>query len=204
MELGARLQELRKEKNMTQEELAEVLYVSRAAVSKWESGRGCPNLESLQGLARFFGVSVDALLTGEGALQPAQVSARQTSRRGDLIYGLLDCGTLLLLFLPIFGLREGGGARSLSLLAAGSFAPYLWLSWIGLVLAHTLQGILTLSLQNCAQPFWVRSKRAVSLLLSGGGVLLFSLTLQPYGAALLLAFLLIKVFFLTKGVRNQK
>lgn len=45
MELSEKLQELRKEKGLTQEELAEALFVSRTAISKWESGRGVPNIE---------------------------------------------------------------------------------------------------------------------------------------------------------------
>ena len=46
MEFGEKLQELRKKKGLTQEELAEALYVSRTAVSKWELGRGYPNIDS--------------------------------------------------------------------------------------------------------------------------------------------------------------
>ena len=65
MELNVKLQMLRKQKGMTQEELADVLYVSRAAVSKWESGRGYPNIDSLKAIAEFFSVSIDELLSGE-------------------------------------------------------------------------------------------------------------------------------------------
>ena len=50
MELSEKLQELRKEKGLTQEELAEALFVSRTAISKWESGRGVPNIESLKAM----------------------------------------------------------------------------------------------------------------------------------------------------------
>ncbi|MEG2532356.1 MAG: helix-turn-helix transcriptional regulator [Gordonibacter sp.] len=46
---------------MTQEQVAAKLYVSRTAVSKWETGGGSPNLDSLQALARLFEVSVDEL-----------------------------------------------------------------------------------------------------------------------------------------------
>ena len=59
MELNEKLQELRKKKGLTQEELAQALYVSRTAISKWESGRGYPNLDSLRGISKFFGVTVD-------------------------------------------------------------------------------------------------------------------------------------------------
>ena len=47
MEFNEKLQELRKSRSMTQEELAEVLFVSRTAISKWESGRGYPSIDSL-------------------------------------------------------------------------------------------------------------------------------------------------------------
>lgn len=54
MEFNERLQKLRTGKNLTQEELAQKLYVSRSAISKWESGRGYPSIDSLKAIARFF------------------------------------------------------------------------------------------------------------------------------------------------------
>ena len=62
MDFNEKIQLLRKQKGLTQEELADVLYVSRTAVSKWESGRGYPNIDSLKAIAKFFGVTVDELL----------------------------------------------------------------------------------------------------------------------------------------------
>jgi transcriptional regulator with XRE-family HTH domain len=59
MEFNEKLQKLRKEKGMTQEELAEALFVSRTAVSKWESGRGYPNIESLKDVSAFCNVSIE-------------------------------------------------------------------------------------------------------------------------------------------------
>lgn len=56
MEFHEKLQELRKQKGLTQDQLAEKLYVSRTAVSKWESGRGYPNIESLKAISKYFGV----------------------------------------------------------------------------------------------------------------------------------------------------
>ena len=63
MEFNEKLQELRRSRGLTQEELAEKLYVSRTAVSKWESGRGYPNIDSLQAISGFFSVTVDELLS---------------------------------------------------------------------------------------------------------------------------------------------
>ena len=65
MELSEKIQQLRKAKGLTQEELAEKLFVSRTAVSKWESGRGYPGIDSLKAIAAFFSVTVDELISGE-------------------------------------------------------------------------------------------------------------------------------------------
>lgn len=64
LEFNEKLQLLRKQLEMTQEQLAEKLFVSRTAVSKWESGKGYPNIDSLRNLAEFFSVSIDELLSG--------------------------------------------------------------------------------------------------------------------------------------------
>ena len=77
MEFNTRLQELRKQRGLTQEELAGLLFVSRTAVSKWESGRGFPNIESLKALSRVFQVPVDTLLSGEELLTLADGEARE-------------------------------------------------------------------------------------------------------------------------------
>ena len=65
MEFSEKLQELRKSRGLTQEELAEALYVSRTAISKWESGRGYPSIDSLKEISKYFSVSIDDLLSGE-------------------------------------------------------------------------------------------------------------------------------------------
>ena len=76
MEFHEKLQELRKQRGLTQEELSEELYVSRTAVSKWESGRGYPNIDSLKQLSKLYGISVDSLLSGEELLTIAEKDSR--------------------------------------------------------------------------------------------------------------------------------
>ena len=61
MDFSKKLQELRNKKGLTQEELGNALYVSRTAVSKWESSRGYPNIDSLKAIAKFFDLTVDEL-----------------------------------------------------------------------------------------------------------------------------------------------
>ena len=200
MELHETLQELRRQKGLTQEEVAQALYVSRTAVSKWESGRGTPNIDSLKGIAAFYSVTVDELLSGEELLSLAEEDSRnRADRLRDLVFGLLDVAAALLLFLPVFAQRADGSVQEVSLLSLTGVAPYLRVIYLILVIGSVLLGVATLALQTCRQPLWVRIKSGLSLLVSVGGVLTFIVGLQPYGAVFLLVFLLIKVFILIKG-----
>ena len=91
MEFHEKLQELRKQKGLTQEELGEILYVSRTAISKWELGRGYPNLDSLKSMARFFGITIDELLSCDELLCVAEQDGKQKENRlRDWTFGLLD------------------------------------------------------------------------------------------------------------------
>lgn len=100
MEFNEKLQELRKQKGLTQEELAEHLFVSRTAISKWESGRGYPSIDSLKAVSKFFGVTVDELLSGDELLTIAEDEHKQKENHlRDLMFGLLDCSVIMFLFL---------------------------------------------------------------------------------------------------------
>ena len=193
MEFNEKLQQLRKRKGMTQEELAEVLYVSRTAVSKWESGRGYPNIDSLKAIATFFHVTIDELLSGDELLTLAQEERQQgESRQRELVYGLLDVSSALLLFLPFFGQEAEGSIRSVSLLSLTGAPGYLKAAYLLVVTGMILLGILTLALQNTK--LWQKSKVTLSLGLNTAGVLLMIISQQPYAATLLFVFLMIKGF----------
>ena len=194
MELSEKLQELRKQKGLTQEELAQKLYVSRTAVSKWESGRGYPGIESLRAIARLFSVSVDALLSSDKLLALAERDgAQKAAHTRDLVYGLLDIGMALLLFLPLFAARVGDVILCGSLFTLAAIRTYLKITYFVTVLAVAATGIATLALQHSEAPFWLQSKAKLSLVLGSLAVLLFTLSLQPYAAAFAFALLAIKV-----------
>lgn len=199
MEFNEKLQELRKQKGLTQEELAECLYVSRTAISKWESGRGYPNIDSLKALATFFSVTIDELLSGGEMLTIAEKDHRQKEMRfRDLVFGLLDCSVALFFFLPVFGQKSEGMIRGAALLSLTGVQPYLKAAYFIVVTAMIVSGVLTLALQNCQQTLWVQNKNKLSLVFNGAGALLFIVSLQPYAAALLFVFLAIKVLLLIK------
>ena len=199
MEFNEKIQELRKQKGLTQEELAEKLYVSRTAISKWESGRGYPNLESLKAISKFFSVTVDELLSTDEVLTIAEEDNKRKEKRfRDLIYGLLDLSIAMLLFLPFFAEKADGTIQSASLITLGCVQPYLKIAYLAAVIAMTVMGILTLALQNCQAMAWVKSKTTVSLTLGAILVLLFMISSQPYAAVFAFVLLTIKALMLIK------
>ena len=199
MEFNEKLQELRKQKGLTQEELAASLYVSRTAISKWESGRGYPNIESLKAIAKFFSVTVDELLSTDEVLTIAEEdSKRKETHFRDLMYGLLDICIALLLFLPFFAEDADGIIQSVSLIALDGVQLYLKITYLAVVIAMTVLGILTLTLQNCQATAWVKSKTMISLILGAIAVLVFMISSQPYAAVFAFALLAIKALILIK------
>jgi transcriptional regulator with XRE-family HTH domain len=199
MEFNEKLQELRKQKGLTQEELAEVLFVSRTAVSKWESGRGYPNIDSWKAIAKFFGVTIDELLSGDELLTIAEEDTRQKENHfRDLVFGLLDCSIAMFFFLPFFGQKADTIIEEVSLLSLTEIAPYLRFLYFAVVIGMIGSGLATLALQNCQTAFGAKNKRMLSLATNAAGVLLFIISSQPYAAAFLFIFLVIKVFMLIK------
>ena len=73
MTIGKRIGLLRRQKGLTQEELASHMGVSPQAVSKWENDQTCPDISALPKLAQLFGVTVDELLSGKEELPAVRV-----------------------------------------------------------------------------------------------------------------------------------
>ena len=199
MEFNEKLQKLRKQRGITQEELAEKLYVSRTAISKWESGRGYPNIESLKAIAKFFSVTVDELLSTDEILMIAEEdNKRKENHFRDLMYGLLDLCIAMLIFLPLFAEKTDGIIQSVSLIALDGVQIYLKIAYFAVVITMSVMGILTLALQNCQAKIWVKSKTTISLVLGAIVVLVFMISSQPYAAVFAFALLVIKALMLIK------
>jgi transcriptional regulator with XRE-family HTH domain len=197
MEFYEKLQELRKSKGLTQEELAKELYVSRTAISKWESGRGYPSIDSLKQIADYFSVTIDDLLSGDEILVIAEEDQKQKEMQSrDLVFGLLDCSCAMFFFLPFFGQRVDGIVHEVSLLSLTGISSYMRVAYFVVIAVMVASGLLTFALQNCQWAFWIRNKSKVSILLNAVGALLFILSLQPYAAAMLFIFLMIKLLML--------
>ena len=186
MEFKEKIRTLRKQNGLTQEQLADKLFVSRTAVSKWESGRGYPSIDTLKLIAMEFSLSVDELLSGDELLLAAEQDNNTIKNTMcDLVFGLMDIGTAILLFVPFANVSQ-------------------WLTSIYFVLiaAMILFGIITLALQTVIFVAWIKLKGAVSFGLNIAAVLIFILSRQPYAAALIFVFLIIKTLLFIKKRRH--
>lgn len=189
MEFGEKLQAYRKRRGLTQEELAQLLFVSRAAVSKWESGRGYPSIDSLMAIARFFSVSVDELLCADAA--PTIAVQEDAPKKKSLFFALADMSAVLLLFLPLFRQSAQGLVHAVPLLALTGLAPYTMAAYYVAVLGMALSGALGFALDD-------RQGRRLSLAANAAGTLLFIVSPQPYAATVLFVLLLVKAQMLRK------
>ena len=155
MEFNVKLQKLRTQKGLTQDELAKMLFVSRTAISKWESGRGYPNIESLKNISKIFSVSLDELLSNDELLFIAEEDGkRKETGLKDLFFGILDISTVLLFFLPLFADRLEDVVIAVSLLSLNEVSLYLKILYISAVALMFVFGIVLLSLQNNRSLYW--------------------------------------------------
>ena len=145
MEFCEKLQELRKSKGLTQEELAEVLYVSRTAVSKWESGRGLPNIDSLKEISAYFSVSIDDLLSADKIIFIAEKEKKSCIKSiCDLLFGLMDILSFLLIILPLYPKTVDSFVYSVNLFKYTETTSFNLSVYWTIFLSLTISGIVKL------------------------------------------------------------
>lgn len=199
MELNEKLQELRKNKGLTQEELAAALYVSRTAVSKWESGRGLPSIDSLKQISAFFDVSIDDLLSADKALSLAEQENKASQRSFcDLLLGISDLCAILLILLPLYPHVDGKTVYAVDFLTYARTAAFS--GWIfaflfaGLILTGAVKIGSVCGKTETAQPLLT----GISLCISIVAVLLLAVTRNAYATSLTFLMLVIKGTLLLK------
>lgn len=199
MELNEKLQELRKNKGLTQEELAAALYVSRTAVSKWESGRGLPSIDSLKQISAFFDVSIDDLLSADKALSLAEQENKASQRSFcDLLLGISDLCAILLILLPLYPRVDGKTVYAVDFLTyarTASFSGWIFaFLFAGLILTGAVKIGSVCGKTETAQPLLT----GISLCISIAAVLLLAVTRNAYATSLTFLLLVIKGTLLLK------
>ena len=201
MEFHEKLQELRKGRGLTQEELAEALYVSRTAISKWESGRGYPSIDSLKEISNYFSISIDDLLSGEKLLSIAENENKANIRTiCALLFGMVDVCSFMLILLPLYPNTVEGFVYSVNLLAYAETTSFnrviYWVMFVSLIVV----GVLKIFLTKLGIGKSHKIMTGLSMLLSVLIVLFLAMAREAYAIMLAFMLLLIKGALLLKYI----
>ena len=200
MEFHEKLQELRKSRGLTQEELAEALYVSRTAISKWESGRGYPSIDSLKEISKYFSVTIDDLLSGEALISIAERENKTNIQNlFDLLFGMVDMLSVLMIVLPLYPRTVDGYVYAVNLfeyLETSAMNRFVyWFLFLGLIVL----GVWKVLLVQIKSGKHQKLIRECSLLVSIAAVIVLALAGETYAVTVVFLLLLIKGVVLFKS-----
>ena len=204
MEFGEKLQELRKSRGLTQQELAEALYVSRTAISKWESGRGYPSIDSLKEISGFFSVSIDDLLSGEKLVSLAKKENQSNIRHiCDLLFGIVDLMNITLIILPLYPNLIDGDIYSVNLFAYTQTTSFnrmvYWVLFVALIVIGGLKVVLN-------QMRIERGREIITAISTGLSiitVLFLGMTREAYAITMAFLLLILKIILIFKTFRRN-
>ena len=204
MEFHEKLQELRKTRGITQEELAEALYVSRTAISKWESGRGYPSIDLLKEVSNYFSVTIDDLLSSEKLLSIAEKENKENLQNMcDFLLGILDICSFILILLPLYPNMVNGFVYSVNLFAyAQTTLLNRLLYWI-MIITLIVVGITKLLLTKFGIERCNKIMTGVSMVISILSVLFLAMTRETYAVIVVFLLLVIKGMLLLKYTKKQ-
>ena len=199
MEFNEKLQELRKARGLTQEELAEALFVSRTAISKWESGRGYPSIDSLKQISNYFSISIDELLSGEKLITIAENENRTNLKNmGNMLFGIVDVFSFIMIILPLYPNQIDNYIYSVNLFHYTQTAVFnlviMWSFYVALMVVGIGKVLLTQFNIEKGQKLVTN----ISLVLGVLTVLYLAMTRDAYAITVVFVLLIIKVMLLFK------
>ena len=108
MTFGEKLKKLRTDNNLTQEQLADKIFVTRTAISKWETDKGYPSIDSLKQLSNLFQISIDDLISDDDIENKKLLDEKNAKKMYFIAVAFLGCTvlfTLLAYFLKLLSLN---------------------------------------------------------------------------------------------------
>lgn len=199
VEFNEKLHELRKSRGLTQEELAEALFVSRTAISKWESGRGYPSIDSLKEISSFFSVTIDELLSGEKLIFIAEKENKSNLQNVcELLTGILDIFSFLLIILPLYPRHIGNYISAISLFGYSETTVFNQNVYWGIFTALMILGMIKIVMLQLKAVKGKKVLQISSMVINIVAVMFLALTRETY------ATVLIFLLFLMKGLPAAK
>lgn len=205
MEFKDKIQKLRTDNKLTQEQLAEKLYVSRTAISKWESGKGYPNIDTLKDISNIFHITLDDLLSTSELVNIAQEEKNTNLKKtNNLIYGLIDAISILFIFLPIYANNVNDFIYSVPLINSNSTNITIKIVYIIILSIISIIGITELIL-NVKENKKIQSIiNKLSIYLEVISIMIFIISRQTYLTTIIFIILIIKIILLLRNLPNKK
>lgn len=203
MEFCEKLRELRKIRGLTQEELAEILYVSRTAVSKWESGKGYPSIDSLKEISNYFSVTIDDLLSAEKLIFIAE-KENQTNIDNicRMLFGFTDLFSVIFIVFPLYPKNIDNYIFSVNLFEYTETSEFnLAVYWIMFILL-ILTGIFKLLLTHFRIGKLQKSLTACSVIINILAVIILALAGETYPVTVAFLLLLAKGFLFIRQTKS--
>ena len=202
MEIGEIIKKLRNDKNITQEELAQAIYVSRFAISKWESGRGYPSIDSLKELSKYFSVSLDDLLSKEQLIDMVEKESKaNTNRILSIIIGVVDVLHLMLILLPLYSKKINDYYLNVNLINRIDQNGLITRIFFIVFIIEIVIGILEILTAYIEKNNIGRILNIISLFIGVFSVLIIILTNQPYASIFSFVLFAIKYFSFSKRAK---
>ena len=203
MEFHEKLQELRKGRGLTQEELAETLYVSRTAISKWESGRGYPSIDSLKEISSYFSVTIDELLSSDRLLSIAEKENKANLQNMcDILFGMIDVCSFMLIALPLYPNMVNGYIYSVNLWAYTQTTELNYLLFWIMYASLVILGIIKLLFAKFRSEKYNQAMTGISMILGIALVLFLAVTREAYAVVVAFLLLVIKGILLLKNAKR--
>jgi len=200
VEFNEKLKELRSSRGLTQEELAEALFVSRTAISKWGSGRGYPSIDSLKEISTFFSVTIDELLSGEKLLSIAEKENKSNMQAlCSILIGAIDLFHFLLIVLPLYPKSMKEYIASVNLFGYTETTAFNRMVYWGLFILLMGTGVTEVIVTRLKIEKVYKMIIIFSMLLGIVAVLFLAVTGETYATALEFLLLVLKAGLYMKG-----
>ena len=206
MELSKKIKKIRNDNNLTQEQFAEKMLVSRTAVSKWENGTCYPSIDSLKYMSKTFNISLDRLLSSEEILEIARTENQSNiSKYNNLLFCLLDIVRIIFIFLPLYSYKTNNFIYSVSLFNSNDLGTTLKIIFILIYIIYLVLGIIELFFNYKGNN---RLLNKISIFLDVTSIFNLLFTKQPYVIALMFVIFIIKTIMLANVnksvIKNSK
>lgn len=205
MDFSKKLKDLRKQNNLTQEQLSEKLYISRTAISKWETGKGYPSIDSLKDIAKLFNISIDELLSTDEIINIAKNERIFNDKKIlNLFYGLLDIISIFLLFLPLYPYKIGDIIYSVPLTSPNNLTYLIKFIYILTLSIISLLGLVELLLFFTDNSKIQKLLNIISIIFQTISILFYAISKQPYLTSIMFIFIIMKILLILKNITNHQ